>query len=396
MASLMLFTGKGGVGKSTVSAATAQHWASQGYRTILVSSDPAHSTDDTLGASVGLQTTKIADNFWARNIDAEREAKIFADSLNEASKETFEKLMPGVDADLFTDMAMFPGIDEFFALEEISKLVHSTDYDIVVFDTAPTGHTLRALTAPDYIKTFLLKILRMKAKVENLKGILFRKNDTASRMVTILEAVCEKIDRLKVLLRNPDWVTVNLVSIPTEAGFQECYRTIRFLESQKIMVKNIVINNVMPNFGAEVWEAAATNMATALVKCEYDNQQPYLARYHEVCRQHQIKLVGVSRLPYEPRGEKLVDYAKLLWNPKSGLTYDPIRSLTISPNKVQVKIPFAADSKWKVSGNEVKYQFDEFNFGHGEIWYNIPTPDTASGKPQLRKNSSGVTLTWKQ
>ena len=58
MASLMLFTGKGGVGKSTVSAATAQHWASQGYRTILVSSDPAHSTDDTLGVSVGLQTTK--------------------------------------------------------------------------------------------------------------------------------------------------------------------------------------------------------------------------------------------------------------------------------------------------------------------------------------------------
>jgi hypothetical protein len=85
-----------------------------------------------------------------------------------------------------------------------------------------------------------------------------------------------------------------------------------------------------------------------------------------------------------------------LWNPKSGLTYDPIRSLTISPNKVQVKIPFAADSKWKVSGTEIKYQFDEFNFGHGEIWYNIPTPDTASGKPQLRKNSSGVTLTWKQ
>ena len=89
----MLFTGKGGVGKSTVSAATAQHWASQGYKTILVSSDPAHSTDDTLGVSVGLQTTKIGDNFWARNIDAEREAKIFAHSLNEASKDTFEKLM---------------------------------------------------------------------------------------------------------------------------------------------------------------------------------------------------------------------------------------------------------------------------------------------------------------
>ena len=396
MASLMLFTGKGGVGKSTVSAATAHHWASQGYRTILVSSDPAHSTDDTLGVAVGLQTVQIKENLWARNIDAEREAKVFAASLNAASKETFEKLMPGVDADLFTDMAMFPGIDEFFALEEISKLVHSTDYDIVVFDTAPTGHTLRALTAPDYIKTFLLKILRMKAKVENLKGILFRKNDTASRMVTILEAVCEKIDRLKVLLRNPDWVTVNLVSIPTEAGFQECYRTIRFLESQQIMVKSIIINNIMPNFGEKVWEAAATNMATALVKCEYDNQQPYLGRFNDVCKLHQIKLVGVSRLPYEPRGEKLDDYAKLLWNPKSGLSYGAFYSLTTTPNKVQIKIPFAADSKWEISETEIKYQFDEFNFGHGELWYHIPKPAGAKGKPQLRKKSNGATLTWTQ
>jgi arsenite/tail-anchored protein-transporting ATPase len=396
MASLMLFTGKGGVGKSTVSAATAQQWASQGYRTILVSSDPAHSTDDTLGVSVGLQTTKIGDNFWARNIDAEREAKIFAHSLNEASKDTFEKLMPGVDADLFSDMAMFPGIDEFFALEEISKLVHSTDYDIVVFDTAPTGHTLRALTAPDYIKTFLLKILRMKAKVENLKGLLFRKNDTASKLVSILEAVCEKIDRLKILLRNPDWVTVNLVSIPTEAGFQECYRTIRFLDSQKIKVKNIIINNIVPNFGEQVWEAAATNMATALVKCEYDNQQPYLARYSDVCKLHQIKLVGVSRLPYEPRGPKLKDYANLLWNPKSGLTYDAIYSLTTTPNKVQVKIPFAAVSKWEVSETEIKYQFDEFNFGHGELWYYIPHPPDVEGKPQVRKYKDMVTLSWSQ
>ena len=123
----------------------------------------------------GFKLQKIAENLWARNIDAEREARIFANSLNDATQEAFEKLMPGFDADLFTDMAMFPGIDEFFALEEILKLVQSCEYDLVIFDTAPTGHTLRALTAPDYIKTFLLKILRMKAKIENLKGILFRK-----------------------------------------------------------------------------------------------------------------------------------------------------------------------------------------------------------------------------
>ena len=395
MASLMLFTGKGGVGKSTVSAATAHHWASQGFRTILVSSDPAHSTDDTLGVAVGLQTTKIAENLWARNIDAEREAKVFANSLNEATQEAFEKLMPGFDADLFTDMAMFPGIDEFFALEEILKLVQSCEYDLVIFDTAPTGHTLRALTAPDYIKTFLLKILRMKAKIENLKGMLFRKNDTASRMVVILEEVCNKIDRIKLLLRDPEWVTVNLVTIPTEAGFQECYRTIRFLETQDIGVKNIVINNIMPNFGDDVWEAAATNMATALVKCEYDNQQPYLKRFQEVSHQHRIKLVGVSRLPYEPIGPKLKDYAKILWNDSTGINYQPIPSVTIQPHKVQIQIPFAPEAKWEITEGNIRYKFDEFNYGHGDFWYQVPIPNGVSGKPSRRKSSKGVSLIWK-
>ena len=395
MASLMLFTGKGGVGKSTVSAATAYHWANKGYRTILVSSDPAHSTDDTLGVSVGFDTTKITENLWARNIDAEREAKTFADSLNDATQEAFEKLMPGFDADLFTDMAMFPGIDEFFALEEILKLVQSCEYDLVIFDTAPTGHTLRALTAPDYIKTFLLKILRMKAKIENLKGILFRKNDTASRMVVILEEVCNKIDRIKLLLRDPEWVTVNLVTIPTEAGFQECYRTIRFLETQNIGVKNIIINNIIPNFGDEAWEDAATNMATALVKCEYDNQQPYLGRFQEVCRQHNIKLVGVSRLPYEPIGVKLSDYAKILWNPANGLVYQPIPSVTIRPHQVHIQIPFAPQAKWDITEGNVRYKFDEFNYGHGDYWYQVPLPKGVSGKPTRRKNGKGVSITWK-
>jgi arsenite-transporting ATPase len=394
MASLMLFTGKGGVGKSTVSASTAYHWASQGYRTILVSSDPAHSTDDTLGVAVGQDITQITDNFWAKNIDAEKEARIFADSLNSATQETFEKLMPGFDADLFTDMAMFPGIDEFFALEEILKLVQSSDYDLVVFDTAPTGHTLRALTAPDYIKTFLLKMLRMKAKVENLKGIFFKKNDTASRMVVILEEICEKIDRIKALLRDVDWVTVNLVSIPTEAGYQECYRTIRFLESQEIKVKNIVINNIMPNFGEDVWAAATTNMATALVKCEFDNQQPYLKQFQEVGKHHGLNIVGVSRLPYEPRGAKLAEYSKILWNPQIGLNQEIRKSIIMSPKKIQIQIPFSADAKWDISEDNVRYKFDDFNYGHGEAWYDVPLPAGVSGKASKKKNRHGVTISW--
>ena len=70
-------------------------------------------------------------------------------------------------------------MDEAFAMEEMSRLCHSSDYDLIVYDTAPTGHTLKALSAPDYLNTFLLKVLRMKAKIENLKGFFIKKGNTS-------------------------------------------------------------------------------------------------------------------------------------------------------------------------------------------------------------------------
>ena len=82
--------------------------------------------------------------------------------------------LPGFDSSMLADLSNFPGMDEAFAMEEMSRLCHSSDYDLIVYDTAPTGHTLKALSAPDYLNTFLLKVLRMKAKIENLKGFFYQ------------------------------------------------------------------------------------------------------------------------------------------------------------------------------------------------------------------------------
>ena len=394
MAQLLLYTGKGGVGKSTVSAASALHLAESGFRTILVSSDPAHSTDDTLGVAVGPTATQIAPNLWARNIDAERLARSFAESLNQATSDTFAKMLPGLDPELFSDMAGFPGMDEYFALEEILRLTQSCDYDVVVFDTAPTGHTLRALTAPDYIKTFLLKLLRMKDKIENFKGVLFKRDKTASNLASMLEEVCDKIDRLRTLLRS-DWVTVNLVSIPSEAGLQECYRTIKFLESQQIGVRNIIVNNIIPNFGAETWATTtgdSPNRAAQLIKCEYDTQQPYLRRYAEICEAHQINLVGVSRLPYEPRAARLPDYAKILWNPTKGVQFSPKSSLISGENSLTVSVPFIDTATWNITANTCLYQWEDFNMGGTVAHYQVPIP--AGSSPTRRKVKDGVKISW--
>ena len=91
MAKLMLFTGKGGVGKSSVSAATAYHWAEKGYKTLLISSDPAHSTQDILGKAVGFEKTLIKENLWAKNINSQIKAQEFFTELEGALSTTFSK-----------------------------------------------------------------------------------------------------------------------------------------------------------------------------------------------------------------------------------------------------------------------------------------------------------------
>ncbi len=312
---LILFTGKGGVGKSTMAATTALHHSKQGKRTILVSSDPAHSTDEVIGQKVGFSPTEIDNNLWAMNINAEKQAKEFLDRMNDGLM-YMTKNIPGFDPELLGEMAGFPGMEEYFGMEMIYNLMNDTSYDVVVFDTAPTGHTLKMLTSPDSIKAFILRILRMKAKIENLKGFLFRKKSETAKVVVELEVICERIEEFKALLRN-DESSINIVSIPSEAGYQECARTIKFLNTIELPVKHLLVNNIVPDFGEVVWKTTDENPAAAMTYRRFQIQQPYLERYRSLASEHQVRLVGITLVPFEPMGllalEKL---STLVWGSK--------------------------------------------------------------------------------
>ena len=385
MGYLLLFTGKGGVGKSTISAATALHHATQGLRTLLVSSDPAHSTDDVLGIKVGSQPTRVDENFplWAKNLNAEEMAGDFFGKMEKLMDSSFGSL-PGFDSSMLSDLSNFPGMDEAFAMEEIERLCASADYDVVVFDTAPTGHTLKALSAPDFLNTFLLKVLRMKAKIENLKGFFIKKGDT-SKLVDLLEDFVARIERLKILLRNPEYVSINLVTIPTEAGFGECHRTVRYLENMNIPVQHLVVNQIIPAFTHDVWAIAPTNPAVALLKTEYDIQQPYLARFKELTSSTTIRLVGMTRLPFEPRSSRLVDVAHTLWGER-GLNFQIKPSLEVQEDSLIIHVPYIGNAKWTK---------DNWTYRFGDSIHHIPLdkPATKITRKADKKNNS-VILSW--
>lgn len=312
---LILFTGKGGVGKSTISATTAVHHASQGKKTILVSSDPAHSTDDVIGQKIGFTPTEIGENLWGLNINAEKQAKDFLERMN-AGMMKLTANVPGFDPEILGDMAGFPGMEEYFGMEMIYTLMTDASYDVVVFDTAPTGHTLKMLTAPDAIRAFILRILRMKAKIENLKGFVFRKKSETAKVVKELEEICDRIETFKKMLRGDD-CSINLVSIASEAGYQECFRTIKFLNQIELPVKHILVNQIVPDFGEEVWATVDENPAAAMTHRRYQIQQPYLTQYRSLASEHQVRLVGITHVPFEPMGlPALTKLSTLVWGSK--------------------------------------------------------------------------------
>jgi TRC40/GET3/ArsA family transport-energizing ATPase len=389
MAKLMLFTGKGGVGKSTTSAATALYFAQQGYKTLLVSSDPAHSTQDVLGVEVKFTPTPIVENLWAKNLNAQQQAQEFFDELHKNVKGSFSKAVPFFDAEILTDWANFPGMDEVFALEEIQSLVQSVEYDIIVFDTAPTGHTLKALTAPDAMNTFLLRILRMKAKIERMKTFLLKPSDT-SKMVKLIEETSQKLNNVKKILRNKDFVSINLVSIATEAGYEECNRTIQFLKAQEFTVNNVIINGLIPSFGEDTWAEAKTNKAVALVKMEHDLQQPYIAQYKNLTKKEGCRLLGVSKLPFEPKGARLLEFARFIWKEK-GLEFAAEKSIVVEEgdDKIKLKLFFPYDETLVLEDDG--YVVDGF-FKH-DIYCRNPE---LKGKKIIRKqkNKDGATYTF--
>ena len=383
MAKLILFSGKGGCGKSTTSAATAYHWATQGYKTLLVSSDPAHSTEDVVGKPVGHEPTPIQKNFWAMNIHADIKAKSFQETLGEQLENNFN-MIPGFEPELLTDWAAFPGIDEVFALEEIMHLVQGVEFDIVVFDTAPTGHTLKALSAPDAFNKFLLRIIRMKRRIEGIKSIFVKKSDTDALM-KLLQESAEKIERFKHLLRNEDFVSINLVGIPTEAGYQETERTIHYLKSQGFKIHNIAANNIIPSFDEATWEASATNKAVALLNMERQYQQPYVAKYSTLTDKEGINLVGVSKLPFQPMGAKLLDFGRFL----KGLDFTPEKSVEVEEDTTSIKMRLRFPHSGKVKLNDASYKIDYHI-------YDIPLPvECRMLKSRKQKTPTGATYSYK-
>src|SRR6201995_3635439 len=151
----ILYTGKGGVGKTSVAASTARACAASGLRTLVISTDPAHSLSESLGADLGAEPSPAGDRLWGQEVNAQEEMERHWAGVQDWLGEVF--LERGVDRISAEELTVPPGMDELFSLLRIQGHHRTGDWDVIVVDCAPTGETLRMLSFPALARWWLDK-----------------------------------------------------------------------------------------------------------------------------------------------------------------------------------------------------------------------------------------------
>jgi len=251
----ILYGGKGGVGKTSCAAATALVLAREGERTLIVSTDPAHSLSDIYDTEIGFEETELEDNLWGVEIDPERALREWREELMLKSEGMPEPVRESLGTLFGGDEALSaPGMDEAAAMDRFMRYMDS-DYDYVVLDTAPTGHTLRLLELPEFLDTMTGRLIKVRVRlhglVEGVKGLIGQKKEPAvgPSDVERLEKVKRRIERARAFLMDPDRTDFRVVMNPEALSIAESKRMLGNLETYEIPVRTVVINKIVRDPG---------------------------------------------------------------------------------------------------------------------------------------------------
>ncbi|WP_122817166.1 ArsA family ATPase [Nocardioides pantholopis] len=267
---ILLFTGKGGVGKSTVSAGTAALAAALGQRTLVLSTDAAHSLADAFGVPVGPEPTEVAPLLFVQQVDAQRR---FQESWADIQGYLLSVLdTVGVDAVAAEELTVLPGAEEVLALLELRLRVLSGEWDVVVVDCAPTAETLRLLALPEALGWYMQRVLPAERRiVKALRPVLSRSVGVPMPGDTFFDAVERlhaELDEVRALLTGPG-ASVRLVLTPEQVVLAEARRSWTNLSLYGYRVDGVVANRVFPAEDADDWRAGWVRaQATVLAQVE--------------------------------------------------------------------------------------------------------------------------------
>lgn len=246
---IILYTGKGGVGKTSVAAATALRCAELGYRTIVVSTDAAHSLSDSFDRYIGNEPVEIAPRLEAQEIDVLHQMEKYWGRVQEWLTSILQ--WRGVDELIADEASVLPGMEELASLLQIVFLAESGRYDVVIVDCAPTGETLKLLSLPEVAKWYLVHIFPIERAASKIAGPLIR---TVMDVPVPDDAVFDTIkdlilqlDRMHNLLADTHTSSIRLVLNPEKMVIKEAQRTFTYINLYGFACDLILSNRILPD-----------------------------------------------------------------------------------------------------------------------------------------------------
>src|SRR5947209_134386 len=246
---IVLFTGKGGVGKTTVAAATAVRAAAAGKRTLIMSTDPAHSLADSFDLPLGSRATQIAEHLWGEQIDAQERLEANWRDIQEFVIAFMN--WAGVDAVEAEELSVIPGLDEIFSLTDVKQHVDSGRYDVLIIDAAPTAETLRLLSLPEVMNWYIERIFPVERRVvKTIRPMLSKITSlpiAEDRVFGAVERLHRNLDAVRRILNDEQVSSVRLVVNPEKMVIAEARRTYTYLALFGYRVDAVICNRIIPD-----------------------------------------------------------------------------------------------------------------------------------------------------
>jgi arsenite-transporting ATPase len=246
---IILYTGKGGVGKTTISAATAVRAAEMGYRTIVLSTDMAHSLSDSFDMNIGQDPTPLRKNLHAQEVNVTRELARNWSVLQEFVIKFLK--YHGLEDVVAEEFSVFPGMEELFSLLCLMDCIEGGGYDVAIIDCAPTASTIRMLSFPDILEWYMTRIFHIERTVMRaVRPVAKRVTKMPlppDEVFSAAERLYHKIDRLKEILTDGRVSTIRIVMNPEKMVIKESQKVYTYLSLFGFSVDCVLMNRIIPD-----------------------------------------------------------------------------------------------------------------------------------------------------
>ncbi len=273
MGKIYFFGGKGGVGKTSCSSAFAVNKANAGEKVLLISTDPAHSVSDLFECEIGSEIVEIRKNLFALEINPEEESSKYIEGIRAGINNVYSPIIVEEINRQLDAAKVSPGSHESALFDKMIEIINRTsyEYDYIIFDTAPTGHTVRLLSLPDLLETWINSLLAKRKKTIRYKEMSSGKgvNSSKDEIIYILERRKNNLVRARDILIDSGRLGFVFVLNAEKLAIDETKKAVKILTDNKINIDSFVVNRILPDHSTDdFWKKKKANELVHLKQIE--------------------------------------------------------------------------------------------------------------------------------